>query len=414
MREEHAPIKRLVRNFLSLGMLRGFDLVVPLIVTPYLVAKLGMDIFGQINYSLSIAMYFGVLIQYGYSITAVREIARVRDDHEALRDLFNQVLWSMVVMAISVSLVFFLGVWVFGAQGESRLLLYMAYALVVAQSLMPTWFFQGVERMGYIAMFGFVAKAIYLIFVFVFVVAPSDSVLVLTGNFLSVLFVLVIAYALIFLKMGMSLRFCGWRKLVIQYKTGYDAFVTQLAPSLYNNSSVFILGTVAGGAAVGPYSAASTVVDAVVALGRLMSSVALPYLSKNILHHGYFKKIMLVGSVGAMIFVVAFSGSISELFFQGDELVMRYLLVMSLGIPAAYAFLVFNTNFLMLTGAERVARKIVSRVSVVFFVFGVLIIPFLGGVGACVLVVAARICMSLLSYYCYRVRMLEAGRNEKA
>lgn len=85
--------KRLLANFASLIVLRGFQFLIPLITLPYLVRTIGLEKFGLINFALALGLYFGAVVQYGFGVTATREIARNRDDPEKLSQIYSATLF---------------------------------------------------------------------------------------------------------------------------------------------------------------------------------------------------------------------------------------------------------------------------------------------------------------------------------
>ena len=54
--------KRLVSNFMSLSVLRGFQFIIPLITLPYLVRTIGIENFGLVKLAISLNLYFGAIL----------------------------------------------------------------------------------------------------------------------------------------------------------------------------------------------------------------------------------------------------------------------------------------------------------------------------------------------------------------
>lgn len=389
---------------MSLSVLRGFDLVAPLIITPYLISRVGMEKYGVLAFSLSIAMYFGMFVQYGFNVTAVRDIARSRADHKVLNKKFSAIFWSNLLLAGLAALVFLVGSLAIDMAENFRFILFSAFLLVVLQSVMPTWLFQGLEEMEYLSGFGVLSKLLYLVLVLVFIRVQSDYQWVYVLYAISVAVILIASYVLIACRFKLSFRLSSWREVLEQYKAGWSAFVTQVSPSLYNNSSVFILGAYSTSAVVGAYSAAMTVVEVCISGGRILSAVMLPYLSLRPQAFSRFKYVMLISGLLVGCGVMVFADSLGFLMFGGDEHVKLYIEVMSFGIPAVYAYLAYNTNYLMLNGYEREARRIAVTVSIFFLFVGVVFIPLWAGVGASLVVVLARISMAIFSYRMYKSR----------
>ena len=98
--------KRLISNFVALLVLRGFNFLIPLITLPYLVRVIGLENFGLVNFSLSLGLYFGAIIQFGFGVTATREIARNRDDSIKLAQIYSTTLTASILLAIVSAILF--------------------------------------------------------------------------------------------------------------------------------------------------------------------------------------------------------------------------------------------------------------------------------------------------------------------
>jgi PST family polysaccharide transporter len=139
-----------VSNFASLTVLRGFQFLIPLITLPYLVRTIGIENFGLVNFALSLGLYFGAIIQFGFGITATREIARYRDDPVRLTQIYSATLSATMILAV-ISAVLFTFIVLSVEKFNTHLNLYLfTLAFIVFQSLFPIWFFQGMEKMKYI------------------------------------------------------------------------------------------------------------------------------------------------------------------------------------------------------------------------------------------------------------------------
>lgn len=54
--------KRLISNFMSLSVLRGFQFIIPLITLPCLVRTIGIENFGLVKFAISLNLYFGAIL----------------------------------------------------------------------------------------------------------------------------------------------------------------------------------------------------------------------------------------------------------------------------------------------------------------------------------------------------------------
>lgn len=403
--------KRLLANFASLVVLRGAQFLIPLISLPYLVRTIGLENFGLINFSLSLGLYFGAIIQFGFGITATREIARHRDDPIKLTKIYSVTLTASLILA-TVSAALFAFIVLFFEKFNGYLDLYFfTLAFIIFQSLFPIWFFQGIEKMKYITLLSLASNALFLISLFIFVKQPSDFVFVPLLHAIAAFLTFSLAIGLIYKKFKVKFIPPHWQEIKASYRDGCHAFISQLAPSLYNNSAVFLLGLFANNTLVGFYSAATKVIDAAISFAYVLSNTFLPYFSRDLGQHRFFQKIMLGSGLLLTLAAIIFSDWIVGVLFGLDNMqAANYIKWLAVCILLVFVSVTYGTNYLMLIGRDKVVKNIVLFTSIIFFAAAVVIIPLWGIWGAIVTLVGARFVISALQYAFY-VKYRNSGYN---
>ncbi len=398
--------KRLISNFFALSVLRGFQFLIPLITLPYMIRTIGIDKFGLVNFALSVGLYFGAIIQFGFGITAVREIARHRGDAVKIEQIYSATLTFSVLLAL-ISVVLFTFMVLSFDEFNNYLNLYIyTIAFIVFQSLFPIWFFQGMEKMKYITFLSLGTNVMFLISLFAFVKQEDDFILVPLINAIAAFITFIIAIILINKQFKVNFTRPKIQEIKSIYKNSYHAFINQLAPNLYNNSGIFLLGLFGNNTLAGLYSAATKVIDAMGSPAYILSNLFLPLLSRDLKKHKVFQKIMLPFGFILTAFTFLMAEYITKFLFSADNVeVETYIRGLSISIFLLFTTITYGTNFLMLIGKDEIVKNIALYTSLIFCGIALLIIPMWEIWGAIVTLVGARLTMmiaTLLFYFKYR------------
>lgn len=170
--------KRLLENFLSLGALQVISYVIPLITLPYLARVLSVGNFGLVFFAFAFMQYFIILTDYGFGLSATREIAVNRHNQNNLSNIFNSVTCIKALLLLVSFLVLIVSICFIPKLRAEWLVFVLSFLMVVGNAIYPVWFFQGMERMKYITFLNILSKTIFLVLIFVFVKKDSDYVIV--------------------------------------------------------------------------------------------------------------------------------------------------------------------------------------------------------------------------------------------
>lgn len=390
----------LFTNFISLVSVKGVDFLIPLFILPYLVRTLGISIFGLLSFSLAFCMYFGAVIHYGYSITAVRDISRVRNNLELLSKKYSAFLTVSALLLLG-SLVTLIILLIFIPKlNEYWVLHILTFYFIAMQSLFPSWFFQGIEQMKYIAFINLTTKVLFLISLLLFVKTPKDYLLVPLLNAFAMTISTVISFWIIRKKFKMIYAMPNILELKSVIKEGRHSFIALFAPTLYNSTAMFILGYTTNNSVIGIYASATKLIDAFNSIGILLSTTFLPYLSRNIQKHLSFSKLMIL--VGLVLSSTAFIFSeelILILFSSENVIVSKYFKLLTPMILFIFIRFTYGPNYLMLIGKESIYKNIVFYSCFLFFIIAIIVIPILEIYGAIFILLVTTFVMAILTYF---------------
>lgn len=269
--------KKVLKNF---SFLLGADLVTKtlgFISVIYLARVLTVEGFGKIEFAQAIIIYFVLLVNQGLDIWSVREIAK---EQGKMKEIANNVLsirFFLSLLAYGLLVIFVL---IINKPWDIKQLILLYGLSIFTFSFTLNWFFQGIERMEFIALGQLLSQLVYVGGIFIIVKNSSYIFQVPLIKFASAFFSLSLL-AFLFLKLNgsfkLSLDPMAWKEIFKQsLPMGFSLVVTQI----YYNLDTIMLGFMKGEKEVGWYNAAYKIVIIFIGFAGLFGNALFPALSR--------------------------------------------------------------------------------------------------------------------------------------
>ncbi len=359
--------KIVLSNAASLSLLQIVTYALPLVIVPYLFRVLGAEKFGLIAFAQAFIQYFMILTDYGFSITATKEISLCTNEHAKVCRAFSSVM--IVKMLLSFLSLLMLGAMVyFIPKFKADWLVYiLSFGQVIGNTLFPVWFFQGKEKMKYITNLNIIGSIIFAFFIFYYVKGPQDYLMVPLLNSSVFLITGIMGQYIAFRGFKVTFKFEVYKNIREQLRAGWDVFISIAAINAYTNTRVFILGLLTNNNITGFYSIAEKISSACQTFPLSSFTQSLfPRLSK-IFHKNKLKaftmmrrvqQITIYISLICLPLVFIFAGLIVKIVcgksYQESVLVLRILLI-SVFFVVANAF---RVQFLLVCGKTHIYARI--------------------------------------------------------
>jgi PST family polysaccharide transporter len=402
--------KLLFENFISLSVLQAAGYILPLITLPYLVRVMGPDKFGLVAFAQSFVIYFTIITDYGFNLSATKDISVNRDNPGKVSEIFCSVYAVKLILlvfstALFTALVFFIPR--FRADYQVFML---SFIIVLGNTLFPVWIFQGMEKMKYITIINVIIKALFVIPVFIFIKKQQDYVYSPLINSSGFLVSGIIGFYLAVKIFRIKLIIPTATQIAGQFRDGWYIFVSTIAISVYTVSNTFILGLFANNTVVGYYSAAEKIVKAVQGILGPVSQAVYPHISRLVsesksMAMAFLKKLLLV--IGSGTFLLS-----AALFVFADPIVTLVLgpeygrSVMILRILAFLPFIIGLSNVfgilgLMNFGEQKKFSRVILSGGIISLVLTIALVPMYKGIGSAVswLITEMFITLSFLYYF---------------
>lgn len=382
--------KNLISNFISLSLLQVAGYIFPLLTVPYLAHVIGPDLYGEIAFAMSIMIFFQTLVDYGFVFSAVRDIARCRDNFKQVSQIYTNVMWSRALLAMLSFFILVSLIIIVPKFFEMRWVLMTSFLIVIGHALFPDWIFQAVERMKFITIFNICVKLIFTIAVFAFIHKPEDYLL--QPIFTSLGYILSGAGAMYLIhQWGIRLGRPRLKMIIDSIRSNFDLFVNQLVPNLYNSTSVLLLGFFHGNAANGIFEVANRFNTAGASFFSIISRTFFPFLARKINHHQFFARLNIAcaSAIALMLFLGAplIIHTFFSTEFDGAINILRIIAISLVFLALSNAY---GTNYLIIKGYERKMRQINLYSSIIGLIIAIPAVMYLSYIGVAITILIAR------------------------
>jgi PST family polysaccharide transporter len=92
--------KVLLTNIFSLGTIQLVNYILPLLTVPYLVRILKPDYYGLIAFSTATITYFIMLTDYGFNLSATRQISIHRKNLKKVNEIFSATIFIQAALLL--------------------------------------------------------------------------------------------------------------------------------------------------------------------------------------------------------------------------------------------------------------------------------------------------------------------------
>jgi O-antigen/teichoic acid export membrane protein len=245
-----------LENFVSLSFLQSANYLFPLITLPYLIRVVGYEKYGLIAFAQSFVQYFTIFADYGFNLSATRDISLHQQDKGKISKIFFSVLFIKIALMVAGLAVFSCIVFAFTKFSKDWLLFFLTFGVVLGRVLFPVWFFQGIEQMKYITLATFAERLTFTLLLFVFIRRPDQFLYVPMLVSIGAVIGGVSGLSVAMRRVQPRWAFPGKSEIFAQLKGGWYVFISTVSINGYTATRVFAVGLFASPAITGAYALA--------------------------------------------------------------------------------------------------------------------------------------------------------------
>jgi PST family polysaccharide transporter len=178
-----------------------------LIIMPYLINALGISKYGLYSFAFAISMYLVIVTDYGFGFTGVKLISVNRHDLNKVSGIFNTIQIIKTIILLVLLLIYTAAILFVETLSENKELFFLSFGILIGQTIIPVWFFHGMEKMKFITIINLIIRLTSLVLILVFVKQPEDINLAIASQAFGFLFAGLLSIFIAYIKFDLKLSF---------------------------------------------------------------------------------------------------------------------------------------------------------------------------------------------------------------
>ncbi|MDK0552946.1 oligosaccharide flippase family protein [Clostridium perfringens] len=360
--------KSVFKNAIFKFLLNIFNLVVPIIVGPYVLRKLGPDLMGVINYSQAIFAYFFIFASFGVYQYGLREISKARNDKNKLKSVFTSLFFITVISNIVITLIYYIYIRITVTTTSMYIVSIILTFNFISNIFYTEWVNEALESYDFITIKTIIIRIIYVVVLLLIVKSSKDYGIYVLLTVLSTFFNNIVSY--FYVKRYIKFDFKNI-EIKRHIKPMLLVVILSNANVLYTQLDKVMLGEYVSKSSVAFYTMAQNISYMINAVLLSLIHVSIPRLSHYIGNGQKNKYISLLNKISRMYLFLLFPASIGMiilskeivLIYGGEQYASAYQLLMLFSvyiITIAYDT-IFSNQIMYVNGFEK------EQVRIVFF-----------------------------------------------
>ena len=166
----------LFKNTIYKSILSFINIVIPLIIGPYIVRLLNVDLYGTYNRVYSEFQIFLAFASFGVYNYGIREISKVRDDKKKVSQLFSNLFFISLLSNLLVLIIYVIYS-ILNSSGIATTIYLIMVIQIFANIFYIEFVNEALENYKFITIKSVIVKIIYFISLLLLVRKPDDIVI---------------------------------------------------------------------------------------------------------------------------------------------------------------------------------------------------------------------------------------------
>lgn len=274
--------RKLGRNTAMLYLLTFSNFLFGFITIPYQTRILGPEYYGLIGLATALTMYFQLILDFGFILSATQRVADNSDDNYRLSKIFTSVTCCKCLLSVLCMLILSIICMYVGDYKKyfGLFLMYLIWAIVT--SMLPDYIYRGLQNMQTITYRTVAVKLLFTILIFIFMNKKEEYFLIPLFNIFGAFFALVWSFIDLYSRWSIKFIKVEIRDILEELKASSLFFYSRIASTVSTSMNMILLRSIYGESTVlGYYTSADKIVSIAKAGSSPIADSIYPYMVRN-------------------------------------------------------------------------------------------------------------------------------------
>ena len=274
---------KIATNTIMLYLMTFAKMIFPLITLPYLTRVLSVDGYAVVAYVKSAMSYMQIIIDFGFLLSATKDIVKVSDDKNMVSKILGETLQAKILLAIIAFIVIFITTIAIPMLRENLFYTMLAYFSVALTILLPDFLFRGIEQMQAITIRFIIMRGIATALTFVVIKGDSQLLLIPVLDIIGTIAAIIWTWFEIH-KLGYKMIWVEWKTALTSLKKSFIYFLSDASTTVFGALNTLLIGIYLTKTDVAYWSVAMQLISAVQSLYSPINNGIYPHMvrEKNI------------------------------------------------------------------------------------------------------------------------------------
>lgn len=397
-------MKSIKKNYIYNLSYNLLNVLLPLLVAPYLSRVLGVEGVGTASYTLSIVSYFILFSNLGIATYGQREVSMHRDDkYEYSKKVYEIGLFRIISTLICTIVYYFL--FVSPCVNQEYNVIYLILTLnILSNAFDFSWFLRGLEEFKYTSTFQIISKLLYALGIFLLVKDANDLNISILLSSMSLLLTSFLTFLTLF-------KYCQkvslkQLKITSHLKDCLIYFIPAIATQIYTVLDKTMIGLFSTTIENGYYEQADKLIKVILSLLTSLNSVMqsrasylfskknMEQLKKYIAKSFSFLSFLAIPLTFGIICV---SSYFVPLFFGDgyDKVIINLIIISPILISIGVSNLL-GSHYLTPAGKRRISNRAIVLGAIINFLLNLVLIRKYASVGAAISTIIAESIIAIM------------------